>query len=46
MLPILPDSPTLVSDSWFDFMGEWELDPVLDSVIGCGGLTLVGENVG
>lgn len=37
--------PTMVSELWFNFVGERELDPVLDPVIGCEGLTLVGENV-
>ena len=46
MLSTLPDSPKAVSESSFGFVGQREQDPMLDSVIGCGGLTLVEENVG
>lgn len=36
----------LVLGPWFSFVGERELDPVLDAVIGYVELTLMGENVG
>lgn len=44
----LLDSRTMVSESWFDFVGERELDPVLGLVIDCGGsmLPMNGWNIG
>ena len=44
VLPTLPDFPTVAPESWFGLVGERELDPVLDPVIGCGALAFAGEN--
>lgn len=46
MFPTLPDPPIVVLEDMFDFLGEREMDPVFDPVIGYGGTHLWGRMLG